>query len=66
MAGGCVSLIVITITLLFGIVKLEQMVTRNSPTINEYLLEDEITSDDNLDLGDESIDIAMAFGLVDG
>ena len=41
------------------------MATRHNPTINEYLLEDEYTSDDVLDLGDESKDIAMAFGLTD-
>ena len=34
--------------------------------INEFLLESEYTSDDVLDLGDESRDFAMAFGLADG
>ena len=42
------------------------MVTRHNPTINEYLLEDEYTSEDMLDLGDESKEFAMAFGLADG
>ena len=39
------------------------MLTRQNPMINEYLLEDEYTSDDMLGLGDESKDFAMAFGL---
>ena len=52
------------VTFLFAMVKLQELVTRQNPTINEYILKNEYSSDDVMDLGDISNDFSYAFGLV--
>ena len=52
------------VTFLFAMVKLQELVTRQNPTINEYILKNEYSSDDVMDLGDTTNDFIYAFGLV--
>ena len=62
--GGIVSLAFMIVTFLFATVKFQELVTRHNPTINTYTLKNEYSSDDKMDLGDDSYDFSYAFGLV--
>ena len=62
--GGCTSLIVFIISILFAIVKFEQLATSSSPMINIHVASNEYSSEDKLTLGDHD-DFMMAFGLTD-
>ena len=62
--GGIVSLAFMIVTFLFATVKFQELVTRHNPTINTYTLKNEYSSDDKMDLGDNSYDFNYAFGLV--
>ena len=65
LAGGTISIIVMIVSTMFAILKLEQMITVSTPSINEFVLTNEYTSEDKLNLGHGGDDFMMAFGLVD-
>ena len=61
-AGGCLSFIVITITFLFAVLKLQHMLLKRNPTVTQ-LTETGGTNDEIFDLKEEGF--MMAFALED-
>ena len=60
-AGGCVTLFIFGITMLFACVKLQQMLLRHNPDINSFIDHDVIESDETFDTSQN--DFTMAFAL---
>ena len=42
--GGCLSLLVMLITLLFAILKFEHLITNKNPSVTEFIEEDALDS----------------------
>lgn len=60
--GGCVSVLIMIVTITFGLLKLEDLALRTNPTVSTFVQEDEFDQNDKYDSGRS--DFVMAFALV--
>ena len=60
-AGGCVSLAAMAVLLVYALMKLQDFLTRNSPTVTSYVDRYSIDSDEHLNLFDAGM--RFAFGI---
>ena len=59
-AGGCVTLVIMTITLLFGLRKIQEMFMRKNPEIMQFVQENAYDVDDTFNIKDENFMMAFA------
>ena len=59
-AGGCVTLVIMTITLLFGLRKIQEMFMRKNPEIMQFVQENAYEVDDTFNIKDENFMMAFA------
>ena len=60
--GGLVSISILSVTLLFALLKLQDLLTKHNPTISSFVEEDAFGPSDKFDTGHD--DFMMAFALV--
>ena len=58
--GGCISLLIITITLLFGLRKIQEMLMRRNPEIMQFVLENAYDVSDKFNTREENFMMAFA------
>ena len=62
--GGFVSIIMVTATLLFGLLKIKHLLSRQNPAVTSFIDEGALSSEDKFDFGEN--DYMLAFALIDG
>ena len=62
--GGCISLLVMYVTFIFATLKLEHLLSRHNPSVNVFVDQDALSSDD-IWSGAEEEDFMVAFAVVD-
>ena len=60
-AGGCVSLVAMAVVLVYALMKFQDLLTRNSPSVTSYVDRHSIDSDEHLNLFDAGM--RFAFGI---
>ena len=62
--GGCVSLVIMYVTLLFALLKLQHLLSKHNPTVNVFT-EHAVFGESDVWTGGENEDFMMAFAVVD-
>ena len=62
--GGCISIAIIYVTFIFATLKLQHLLSRHNPSVNVFVDQDALSSDDIWDGANED-DFMVAFAVVD-
>ena len=62
--GGCVSLVIMYVTFLFALLKLQHLLSKHNPTVNTFT-EHAAFGESDVWTGEENNDFMMAFTVVD-